>query len=158
MEILSKLSPSDLTQYIHLVSEASLGTYDKEYPKDTQEACASLDERINSYEAGSDPAAWQEYAIRDEHGDLVGLASYRVSTSSSLVKARVGIHLGRYYWGKGYASLALKDLLKHLREKNVDMVEAIIDPDNAPSIRLFTRNGFKETGIIGGDLWYYLEL
>jgi RimJ/RimL family protein N-acetyltransferase len=159
METLSKLSHSDITNYVHLVSEASLGTYDEEFPKDNEVACQAIDESIGNYNPGSDPLAWQEYAIRDGFGgDLIGLASYRISFSPTMRKARVGIHLGERHRGKGYATKALRELVVHLSSLGVSMIDAVIDPENAASIKLFTRNGFKETGVVGGDLWYYLEL
>ncbi len=159
MEILSKLSHSDLTDYVHLVAESSMGTYDEEFPKDSETACQALDESMENYNPGSNPLAWQEYAIREVFGgSLIGLASYRISYSTTMKKARVGIHLGGRHRGQGYATKALLELVSHLKSQGVNMVDAVIDPENAASIKLFTRNGFKETGIVGGDLWYYLEI
>lgn len=62
-------------------------------------------------------------------------------------RAEVGYILNRVYWGKGYASEALRRIIEHCFE-DLDMarLEADVDPHNAASLALLQRHGFEREG------------
>lgn len=61
----------------------------------------------------------------------------------------VGFMLNRAYWGKGYMTEALQNLLDHLwsgKGGDVPYLTADVDPRNDASINILKRFGFQETG------------
>ena len=156
----SLVSLLDFDSYLSIVGEPSVGTYDEEFPKSLETATSDFNDTLSGYQPGGVSSAWQEYGIRDDSGLLIGLASFRVMSDKTvkLVKARVGVHMGSAWRGRGHATRALADVLDMLRNNGVGMAEAVIDHDNTPSRKLFVRAGFKQLGTLGGDAWYYLDL
>ena len=57
-----------------------------------------------------------------------------------------GFILAPAYWGRGYASEAIKAFLDHVFTRaDVDHLIADVDPRNGPSLGLLTKHGFAET-------------
>lgn len=54
----------------------------------------------------------------------------------------IGFQVHPDYWGKGYASEAVGEILRQLFGMGIHRVVCHIDPDNAPSINLVTKLGF----------------
>lgn len=74
-------------------------------------------------------------------------------------RAEIGYALGRPYWGKGYMHEALAALLEYaFVERDLNRLEADIDPLNAGSAHALLRLGFKQEGflperwIVGGQV------
>jgi RimJ/RimL family protein N-acetyltransferase len=79
----------------------------------------------------------------------------------------IGFLFSRAIWGKGYAQEALNVVLRYgFEQLGFKTVRADVDPDNARSLRLLERVGFRRTGYAEqtfkmGDRWVdsvYLEL
>ena len=79
----------------------------------------------------------------------------------------IGFLFSRAVWGKGYATEALTAVLRYgFEELAFKTVRADVDPDNARSLKLLERVGFKRTGFAEktfkiGERWVdsvYLEL
>ena len=79
----------------------------------------------------------------------------------------IGFLFSRAVWGKGYATEALIAVLRYgFRELSFKAVRADVDPDNARSLKLLERVGFRRTGFAEktfkiGERWVdsvYLEL
>lgn len=72
----------------------------------------------------------------------------------------IGYILRRDCWGQGLASEAVGAAIDHVfTRREADDLVADVDPDNAPSIRLLTRLGFRRTGfqartIEVGGVWH----
>jgi len=79
--------------------------------------------------------------------------------------AEIGYALGRPYWGAGYMHEALKALLRYaFMARNLNRLEADIDPRNLASAKTLERLGFikeghlRERWIVNGevsDSWLY---
>jgi RimJ/RimL family protein N-acetyltransferase len=74
-------------------------------------------------------------------------------------RAEIGYALGRPYWGQGYMHEALTALLEYaFVERDLNRLEADIDPQNAGSANALLRLGFKQEGylherwIVGGQV------
>lgn len=74
-------------------------------------------------------------------------------------RAEIGYVLGRPYWGKGYMQEALSALLEFaFVERNLNRLEADIDPLNTASASALERQGFQREGflperwIVGGQV------
>lgn len=60
----------------------------------------------------------------------------------------IGYLLARRHWGMGYAREAVSRLLDLLFEEGARRIFADTDPDNAPSIALLERLGFRREGLL----------
>lgn len=66
--------------------------------------------------------------------------------------AEIGYLLVRRHWGRGYAREAVARLLDQLfREEGCRRAFADTDPDNAASIRLLERLGFRREGLLRAE-------
>lgn len=60
--------------------------------------------------------------------------------------AEVGIYIGEGYRGKGVGDLLLKALIKSSEANEIWTLQAGIFPENAASVRLHEKNGFRMVG------------
>lgn len=68
--------------------------------------------------------------------------------------AEVGFMLGRAHWGRGYAQEAVRAVLRFaLEAMDLHRVEADTHPDNAASLRLLERLGFRREGLLR-ERWF----
>lgn len=58
----------------------------------------------------------------------------------------LGFHLGREYWGQGYATEAAAACLAWARAERPERVVAIVDPANQASIRVLSKIGMAAAG------------
>jgi RimJ/RimL family protein N-acetyltransferase len=90
------------------------------------------------------------WIVRDKAGAFVGevgLLDYRRVISSALEIPEVGWGLARAQQGKGYATEAVRAVLAWGDQRfGGGPMSAIIDVDNAPSLRLAERCGFRDVG------------
>jgi [ribosomal protein S5]-alanine N-acetyltransferase len=64
-------------------------------------------------------------------------------------KAELGYVLTRKYWGKGYATQAVKQALATgFSELEVERIEAYVDPSHTSSQRVLEKNGFAQEGLL----------
>jgi RimJ/RimL family protein N-acetyltransferase len=64
-------------------------------------------------------------------------------------RAEIGFALGRAHWGKGYASSAVTALIRFAFETlDLHRLEADPDPQNAASIAVLVKQGFKREGFL----------
>ena len=83
-----------------------------------------------------------------ETGKMIGSCGFH-NREPRHFRAEIGYELSREHWGKGLAGEALRAVVRygfdHLR---LERVEALIEPDNHPSIRLVEKNGFLREGLL----------
>ena len=84
-------------------------------------------------------------------GVLVGVALLKNPPDGEgrpLPEVEVGWHLGHFAWGNGYATEAGRALLDHARDDlRLRTVYAVVNPDNARSIRVTERLGMEPLGL-----------
>jgi RimJ/RimL family protein N-acetyltransferase len=156
---LAFLRPSDLSAYSEIVCDPSTGLYDESFPVSHGMALATLEESIKGYHDGLYEITWewQELALLDDQDGLVGLVSFKLAADaqSRVRKAKIGIHVHPVHRGKGAGRAALgliRDKLASCPQR-INVLEAVVDPENKPSLSLFRGYGFQEIGRIGADLW-----
>jgi [ribosomal protein S5]-alanine N-acetyltransferase len=90
-----------------------------------------------------------------ETGELLGTCTlYQLDRAHR--RAELGIALRRSAWGRGYAREALELLIAFsFRKLDLHRLEADIDPNNAASLRLFERQGFRREGYLR-QRWHHL--
>jgi ribosomal-protein-alanine N-acetyltransferase len=75
--------------------------------------------------------------------------------SNAHKRAELGYDLLREYWGKGYMTEAVREVLKYgFTELGLMRVEATVDPENDLSKRLLERVGFKLEGCLRKRFYY----
>jgi RimJ/RimL family protein N-acetyltransferase len=69
-------------------------------------------------------------------------------------RAEVGFILGRAHWGRGYAQEAVRAVLAFGFERlGLHRFEADVHPENAGSLRLLDRLGFRREGYLRARWW-----
>ena len=89
------------------------------------------------------------YPLRDDNNTLV------------TDEAQIAFYLARAYWGRGLATEAARAFVQHgFEQLNLRRIQAGINADNAASIRVVEKLGFKRTrsGENSGVRWHEFEL
>ena len=92
---------------------------------------------------------WYVYAIVLE-GRMIGHIGFHGPPGSNARKDPEAVEIGYTVFSdfrrKGYATEAVRALIGWTREQGVERIIASIEPDNAPSLALVRRFGFREVG------------
>jgi ribosomal-protein-alanine N-acetyltransferase len=101
------------------------------------------------------PHSYLAWAIAEKRGNrCIGLVNYHHRETHNR-RIEIGYILQRTHYGKGFMTEALHAVLTHcIRKLGVHRVEAIIDPENAASIRVVERLGFRREGGPLRDYWW----
>lgn len=131
-----------------VLSDTEVHTYLDDTPPVSVE---SVRERLARLEARRSPdgsEAWLNWALRlngstgsdDSSGPIIGYVQATVYANG---RAWVAYLLGRAYWGRGHASVAVRAMLDELTSRyGVTQLLATADRDNRRSIALLERLGF----------------
>jgi len=105
------------------------------------------------YEAFA-PGSWRQFAIaRRSDGAMLGDCGVHVPADKP-EQAEFGITVAPAFQGRGYASEALRALLRLVFDTlGKHRAFASVDPRNAPSIALFERAGFRKEAHHVESLW-----
>jgi len=105
-----------------------------------------------------DPCTEEEagkWIARRVGGDLAGFAIERASDglfvgaigfAVEAEKIELGYGIGRPFWGHGYATEAVREIVRHARALGVRFVEACTFPSNPASARVLEKTGFTNHG------------
>ena len=86
---------------------------------------------------------------KDEPDKVIGTVSYRNIVRPIYESCTVGYKMDRDYVNQGYCSEALLATIPILtNEYGMHRIEALILPDNAPSMHMVEKLGFKHEGIL----------
>jgi RimJ/RimL family protein N-acetyltransferase len=88
------------------------------------------------------PGAEYAFAILNEGGDLVGTCGF-IHPAGGARTAEIGYWIGRPFWGRGYATEALRLLLDFIfQNRRTCLVRARTLPENPASCRVLEKVGF----------------
>lgn len=66
-------------------------------------------------------------------------------------RAELGYHLSRRYWGEGFTTEAVREVLKYgFEEMGLYRIHATAHPENEASIRVLEKVGMKREGVLRG--------
>ena len=68
------------------------------------------------------------------------------------------VSVGKEFRGKGYSKLLLKEAIKQMKNKNIDIAILGVYEGNSVAIRIYEKFGFKEYHKRKGEIYMYLEL
>ena len=137
---LRKFTPHDFEDYFRLVGNARVMAMitERALPKD--EAMDDFNDRLARNSIAKE---YGYYKITDTaSGAFIGLAKLEVEHANS-GEAELGYILLPEYWGQGIGNRVAKQLVHRARKlPGLERLFAIIDPNNIPSRKILTNNGF----------------
>ena len=99
------------------------------------------------------------YLVIDQYGNIVGRVNLSDIIQEPLNKAELGYRIGKGYQGKGYATSAVKLILRQVNQSHkLHRIEAGTSPQNIGSQIVLIKNGFQFVGrynqyYLHGDKW-----
>ena len=154
--ILRKPQPSDEAAQFAMHADPEVMRYFSEPPwTDASRATRQIAEDIAAFEKEE----FFRFAVElKATGEYLGSSSL-FSEHRQNRRAEIGYALGRPYWGRGYMHEALSALLEFaFVERDLNRLEADIDPHNTGSASALERQGFNKEGflperwIVGGQV------
>lgn len=80
--------------------------------------------------------------------EVIGTCGYNTHVKKSS-RGEIGYELGRKYWGNGYASEAVKEVIRYgFNSMKLNRIEAFTVPEALSSINLLKKFGFKKEGML----------
>ena len=82
------------------------------------------------------------------HGEVIGSCGF-LNRVAKHHRSEIGIELSRNHWHQGIASEALLAVVHYgFGDMNIQRIEALIEPANIASQKLFERQGFIKEGLL----------
>lgn len=86
-------------------------------------------------------------------GEIAGVAGYQVGGCNKHHVAEAGYWLGKKYWGKGIATVAMAAVLKKaFEDASIQKVQASAFAFNVASVRVMEKNGLTREGFLRSGL------
>jgi len=134
---LRPLEPADARHFARLFGD----------DRDAVAMTATLPDPCTVEEAGK----WIARRQRDSRGFAIcragdGLFVGAIGFGLVVDRVELGYGIGRPFWGNGYATEAVREVILHARQVGVDVLEACTFPSNPASARVLDNNGFRNLG------------
>lgn len=152
--LLRSFQDSDLEEFHNYRSDPLVARYQGwDVPYALEDARNFLDEMKNTEPAT--PGKWFQAAIQSKSSEkLLGDCAFHIKESDNR-QAYIGITVAREYWRMGYGMEACSRLLDYLfNELELHRVVAECDVDNAASIALCARLGFRREAHLIENIWF----
>ncbi|GAF22692.1 ribosomal-protein-alanine acetyltransferase [Bacillus sp. JCM 19047] len=148
--MLRELTLEDAASLLPIWSDIRVTRYMKIERLTTEEEAQQLIQLLKSQiKAGQS----SRYAIilKDTH-TIIGTCGFE-SFQPEHQSATISYELGKHYWGKGYASEALWEIIEDgFQRRRIHRIEARIEPENDRSIHALHKLGFMHEGRLRGAL------
>ncbi|MBM6617910.1 GNAT family N-acetyltransferase [Bacillus suaedaesalsae] len=144
--ILRQVTPADAKDMFAYLSDKDVVKHMGLEPAQTEEEV--LDE-IRWYKSIHEEGTGIRWGITlKDSGRVIGSCGF-LNMKSKHYRAEVGYELNKDYWGKGIAKEALEAVVKYgFKHFQLERIEALIEPDNVPSIKLVEKLGFTREGLL----------
>lgn len=134
---LRELTVYDADRLFEIYSNKEAMKYRETKPMYTiKDAYKMLDYEKESKEAGYE---YRFAIIEKTHDKLIGTIMYQPLKK----KAIIGYSIDEKFWNKGFASSVVELLLKILKLKGFEIIEAWVKKENIGSCKVLEKNGFK---------------
>jgi len=141
---LRSLAATDALGLFEIFGDLEVMRYWSSPPLPDLEAALKLVDEIHTLFASRTLFQW---GIADRENDRVIGTCTLFNHAPAHGRAEVGFALARSAWGHGYGSEALGLLIRFAFDTlGLHRLEADVDPENARSLRLLERHGFKREG------------
>ncbi|MBE7121337.1 GNAT family N-acetyltransferase [Bacillus cereus] len=134
-----KFKATDFDQYFQLVSNEKVMAQ-------ITERVIPLDEAQNDYEKllkrNEKHKLFGSYKVYDSiTNEFIGLGHVTVN-EDNVKEAELGYMILPEHWGKRYGSAIAKELINIAKQTEINVLKAIIDPNNIPSRKILIHAGF----------------
>lgn len=86
---------------------------------------------------------------KEDPSQIIGTISFHHIMPKIYASAQVGYKMDHHFWQKGYCYEALTTAMKLVAaDLKIHRFEALVLPDNLPSIRLLEKAGFEQEGLL----------
>lgn len=144
--VIRSLTASDHPAYFKIFGNPNIAQYDDFKPITENEAIENIAAILENYKTNHPE---QEFAVALPAGDAtIGILYRRKETHRTLI----GYHFNELFQGKGYALEAVKAFISWISKTGGAPIQALVDIQNLPSIRLLQKAGFKEVDKNGDEL------
>lgn len=95
----------------------------------------------------------------NNNNKFIGTIGFHCLRKNKNYIAEVGFDLAKEYWGKGFMSEAIKEvILFGFTKMGLDTIDATVEPANESSLHLMKKLGFKEDEELkDGLVYFYLK-
>lgn len=139
-----KFEVTDFKDYFQLVSNEQVTAQITERAIPLKEAKVNyqkLLERNEKYEL------YGSYKVSDSvTNEFIGLGHFTLNEKER-EEAEIGYMILPTYWGKGYGTTIAKQLIELAKQTKLNVLKAIIDPENIPSRKILIKQGFTSEKI-----------
>ncbi|MDZ5608082.1 GNAT family N-acetyltransferase [Bacillus pseudomycoides] len=139
-----KFEATDFKDYFQLVSNEQVMAQITERAIPLKEAKVNyqkLLERNEKYEL------YGSYKVSDSvTNEFIGLGHFTLNEKER-EEAEIGYMILPTYWGKGYGTTIAKQLIELAKQTKLNVLKAIIDPENIPSRKILIKQGFTSEKI-----------
>lgn len=143
---LRKLSLNDAGTLFNYWSDPDVTKYLNVTTFKNKEQAYSMIRLLNSLYNNKDGIRWAIVTKKDD--TVIGTCGYNNWIKKSS-RGEIGYELGKKYWGNGYATEAVKEIIKYgFKSMNLNRIEAFTVPEAASSINLLKKLGFKKEGML----------
>lgn len=137
---IEKFTLEDFDDYYRLVGDKKVMAMITERALPLDEAKAEFERRIENNKLQDDFGSFK--IVDGLSKEFVGLAKLEIEEKNS-EEAELGYMILPEYWGKGIAGRMAKQLVEVARaHPTLKKIFAFVDPNNIPSKKILTNNGF----------------
>jgi len=151
--ILRKIIPQDIDPLFEIYNNENLFKYSPNMQKKNR---ATVENMIGHFERDfhKGKEIFLGICTSDNPDSIVGVAEI-FDYDKDVNMVTIGYRLNDRFWGKGFATQAVKALIGYLfTEIGINRIQAFVMPENEKSLNVLRRNGFVEEGVIRqGYIW-----
>lgn len=137
-EVFQHFSDKDVTRFM-----------DIEPCKDIKEA-----EEIIQFHTDDAGCRWGLYVKNTQ--SFIGTIGFHYLRSNPEFIAEIGFDLTKDFWGKGYMSEAMTEVINFgFNQMELEIIDATVDPNNEKSLNLMRKLGFNEDLELRDNLVYF---
>jgi ribosomal-protein-alanine N-acetyltransferase len=137
--VLRRLTLADLDALAAIMADPEVTRFFPGGPRTREQTRARLDDFLRDY----DRVGFSKWAIvLRSSGELIGRCGPAIQPIDGAHEVEIGYDLARHHWGRGLATEAARAAVEHcFAVLGMTRVISIIDPNNAPSVRVAQRLG-----------------
>ncbi|HYG14698.1 MAG TPA: GNAT family N-acetyltransferase [Bacteroidia bacterium] len=150
--VLRQLTQDDAEDFFYLRTSPKMRTYSHRAPDASVEVTKALIDKINTIIDNGEGINWA-ISLREDT-KLIGVISFwRIFKEQH--RAEMGYTLHHDYQRQGIMNEAAVAILEYgFKTLQLHTVEARVNPENLPSIKVLERNGFVKEGHFKEDIYY----
>ncbi len=140
-------TPEDVASAFAIYSNPEVSKFIRDAPEESLETQKATLERILKLVSERDPRfGW--WALEEKSsGRIVGISVLKPLPDHDEVE--VGWHLGREFWGMGYAAEGAKGAIRHFFGKfDLPRIVAVVNPENSRSSKVAVQLGMELEGMV----------